>query len=77
MSYDEVWLAFYAMETIHAEEMLDQFVVSTFPKMKVKAQRDLESKYLRLTRTHRESQLRTMTPEELAYGIARKQIDGQ
>lgn len=77
MPYDQVWLAFYAMETIHAEEILEQFMVSAYPELKVKSQKDMESKYRRLTRVHRESELKTMTPEELAYGIARKQLDGQ
>lgn len=77
MPYDQLWLAFFAMETISAEEMLESFTVSAYPKLNVKSQKQLESRYQRQTRTHRESELKTMTPEELAYGIARKQLDGQ
>ena len=77
MPYDQVWLAFYGMETIHAEEMLDQITVSAYPDLKPNSQKDIDKRYRRQTRVHRESELRTMTPEELAYGIARKQLDGQ
>lgn len=77
MPYDKVWQAFYAMETIHSEDVLEKLMIASFPNIKQNSQKKIESSYKRLTTKHRESDVKTMTPEELAYGVARKQLDGQ
>lgn len=77
MPYEDIWKAYYALETIHAEEMLDSFLISAYPELKQKNRESIESKYKRTSEMHRATQLKTMTPEELAYGIARKQLHGE
>ena len=71
-----VWKAWYAMEGIHAENMLELISVNNFAEMKKETQKKIDKTYQRMAKANRESQLKTMTPEELAYGIARKQLDG-
>ncbi len=71
-----VWKAWYAMEGIHAENMLELISVNAYADMKKESQKKIDKTYQRMAKANRESQLKTMTPEELAYGIARKQIDG-
>lgn len=75
MPYDRVWQAFYAMETIHSEDVLEKLMIASFPNIKSQTQKKIESSYKRITTKHRETETTTMTPEELAYGIARKQLD--
>ena len=74
--YDMIWKAWYAMEGIHAENMLEMISVGCYADMKKESQKKLDKTYQRMAKAHRESQLKTMTPEELAYGIARKQLNG-
>lgn len=65
------------MEAIHAEEVLEQIPLVCFPDMKKEARTSIEKKYTRMASANRETNIKTLTPEELAYGVARKQIDGQ
>lgn len=65
------------MECIHADEVLEMIPLWSYADMKKETQKSIDKHYKRLSKLNRESSVRTMTPEELAYRIARKQLDGK
>ena len=75
--YEQTLRAFDAMEWLHAEEMTEQLRILCAPHSKQNYIDSIQKMYDRQASYYRESELKTMTPEELAYGIARKHIDGQ
>lgn len=75
MTYAKFWLAYNAMVTIEAEESLSDIEKACAPHSKPEHLKKIESRYKSQARKHIETQTRTMTPLELAYGIAGKQLE--
>lgn len=65
------------MESINAEDVLEKINISSYPNMSKESRKRIDKHYQKAFRNNRESDLKTLTPQELAYGIARKQIDGK
>jgi hypothetical protein len=72
-----IWRAHAAMECIHADEVLEMLPVWNYSDIKKDSQKNIDKHYSRMSKKHRESELKTLTPEELAYGIAKDRINGK